>query len=157
MIGEQIKIVSANCRGLRDNKRLDVCNYLLKLNPNILFLMDTHLTKPDENDLNLITNCKCLLSGARTNFRGVAILIQNNFNYKIINVTSDDEGNYIYVDSEICSVTFRLINIYTPSNDTPSFFHNIDNLLVGNNWDHSVICGDFNLVLNPFTFVVTLI
>ena len=61
----------------------------------------------------------------------------------------DDEGNYIYADLDICSVTFRLINIYAPNNDTPSFFHNIDKLIVENNLDHSVIGGDFNLVLNP--------
>ena len=78
MIGEQIKTVSANCQGLRDNVK-DLMSVtiltILKLNPNILCLQDTHLTKHDDNDLNLMTNCKCLLSRTRTDYRWVAILI----------------------------------------------------------------------------------
>ena len=83
MIGEQIKIVSVNCQGLRNKtKRLDVWNYLSRLDPNILCLQDTHLTKQDENDLSLMMDSKCLLSGTRTNSCGVVIILRNNFNYQ---------------------------------------------------------------------------
>ena len=75
MSGEQIKLVSANCQGLRDkSKRYDVWNYFLNLNPNIVCLQDTHLTKQDENELSIITESRCFLSGLRTNSRGVAII-----------------------------------------------------------------------------------
>ena len=85
MIGEQIKIVSVNCQGLRDKtKRLDVWNYLSRLDPNILCLQDTHLTKQDENDLSLMTKSKCLLSGTRTNSCRVVIILRNNFNIKLL-------------------------------------------------------------------------
>ena len=150
MIGEQIKIVSVNCQGLRDKtKRLDVWNYLSRLDPNILCLQDTHLTKQDENDLSLMTDSKCLLSGTSTNSCRVVIILRNNFNYQIIDTKSDNEGNLVYADLNINSITFRLINIYAPNNDTPSFFRSIDDLITENNLDHLVICGDFNLVLDP--------
>ena len=150
MIGEQIKIVSVNCQGLRDKtKRLDVWNYLSRLDPNILCLQDTHLSKQDENDLSLMTDSKCLLSGTRTNSRGVVIILRNNFKYQIIDTKLDNEGNLVYADLNINSITFRLINIYAPNNDTLSFFRSIDDLITENNLDDLVICGDFNLVLDP--------
>ena len=100
MVGEQLQILSANCQGLRDRtKRLDVLNYFLQLNPNIICLQDTHLTADDENLLKLTSYCNCFISGSRTNARGVAILLKFYWN-----------------------ITLRTINIYAPNTDTPSFF-----------------------------------
>ena len=94
MSGEQIKLVSANCQGLRDkSKRYDVWNYLLNLNLNIIMcLQDTHLIKQGENELSITTESRCFLSGLRTNSHGVAIIIRNNFDCKVINAYSDNDG-----------------------------------------------------------------
>ena len=85
IVGEQLKILSANCQGLRDRiKRLDVLNYFLQLNPNIICLQDIHLTADDENLLNLTSNYNCFISGSRTSARGAAILLKQNFKMEII-------------------------------------------------------------------------
>ena len=148
--GEQLKFLSANCQGLRDKiKRLDVWNYLLKFNPNVICLQDTHLTPNDENQLKLMSNCHCLISGKKTNARGVAILLRNNFAYKITNSFSDNDGNYQYLDMELATMTLRLINIYAPNSDTPTFFQSIETLVLENTCDHLILCGDFNLVMDP--------
>ena len=85
IVGEQLKILSANCQGLRDHtKRLDVLNYFRQLNPNIICLQDTHLTADDENLLKLTSNCNCFISSSRTNTRGAAILLKENFAHKVI-------------------------------------------------------------------------
>ena len=53
-IRSQIKVLSANCQGLRDlKKRADVLNYLDSLGGSILCLQETHWT---ENDLSAIKN-----------------------------------------------------------------------------------------------------
>ena len=45
----EIKIISANCRGLGDfEKRKDVFNYLRKKNFHIYCLQDTHFIKDSE-------------------------------------------------------------------------------------------------------------
>ena len=78
---------SANCQGLRDkSKRVDVLNYFQTLNCNIICLQDTHLTLKDKNSLNMISGCKCFIGGKKTNSRGVAILLRNNFEYEIKNM-----------------------------------------------------------------------
>ena len=79
----------------------------------------------------------------------IAFIFGSFMNLKHLSSEFDFEKKTGVLDLDICSVTFRLINIYAPNNDTPSFFHNIDNLILENSLDHSVICGDFNLVLNP--------
>ena len=150
IVGEQLKFLSANCQGLRDRtKRLDVLNYFFQLNPNIICLQDTHLTPDDENQLKVASNCNCLISGARTNARGVAILLKNNFAYKMINFVPDKDGNYIYVDIELANTTLRIVNIYAPNSDNPCFFQTINNIISENTSDHLVLCGDFNLVFDP--------
>ena len=51
-IGEKLKIISANCQGLRDkNKRVDVISYLCEQNSSIICLQDTHLTVKDEKNV----------------------------------------------------------------------------------------------------------
>ena len=104
---------------MRDRtKRPDVLNYFLQLNPNIICLQDTLLTADDENLLKLTSNCNCFISGSRTNARGVAILLKENFPHKIIKFVPDKDGNYIYVDMELENITLRIINIYAPNTDT---------------------------------------
>ena len=96
-----------------------------------------------------MSNCKCLINGVKTNSRGVAIFLYNNFEYKLIHSGSDTDGNLLYVDINIGSIPVRIINIYAPNVDTPTFFQNISTLIEENTMDYLILCGDFNLVLNP--------
>lgn len=63
-----------------------VLSYFKEMNTNIVCLQDTHWIS---SDLRYITahcwNNECFISGTRTNARGVAILLKNNFEYKILN------------------------------------------------------------------------
>ena len=46
-------------------------------------------------------------------------------------------------------MTINLIIIYAPNMDSPLFFSKLQDLIQDNDADYCVICGDFNLVLNP--------
>ena len=148
--GEKLKILSANCQGLRDkNKRCDVINYFNESKAGIICLQDTHLTVNDAKDIRQLCNCECILSGSSTNSRGVTIILKNNFEYEITQSEIDPEGNYICLDLNIPSFSIRLISIYAPNVDKPLFFENLNRLIEENNQNYMLICGDFNLVLNP--------
>ena len=125
-----LKIISANCQGLRDKlKRTDVCEYLNNLNANIICLQDTHLTQQDENDLKNLTNCECIINGAKSNSRGVVILLKNNFEYEILHTEEDCVGNYVLVDLRLATISVRLINIYATNKDEPAFFQYLRQLM----------------------------
>ena len=73
-----------------------------------------------------------------------------NLEYKIHKQIKDNEGNFLVVDVTAQHQRFTLINIYGPNSDSPSFFKKIIQHLeeIGNS-DY-IICGDFNLVLDPY-------
>ena len=52
----------------------------------------------------------------------MAILFNNNFEYKLHNVQSDDDGNKLIVEISIQEKTFSLINIYGQNRDTTEFY-----------------------------------
>ena len=66
-----------------------------------------------------------LYSGFKSNAHGVAILLKQNFEYKILGEYSDNSGNLIVVDLKIESNTLKVVNMYAPNTDSPAFFENI--------------------------------
>ena len=66
----KIKVLSANCRGLRDKtKRYDVLNYLKDTNADIICLQDTHLMESDEVEFKRYWQGTYILHGERHNAR----------------------------------------------------------------------------------------
>ena len=148
-IGERLKVLSANCPGLRTlEKRSDVLRYLKETNAAIVCLQDTHLTANDTNSVKQIWN-ECYLHGVKSNSRGVAILLNDNFEHEVLTCNTDKHGNYIQMLIICSSIKINLINIYAPNQDDPNFFQNLKNLVDNVESDYSIICGDFNLVLDP--------
>ena len=148
---ESIVMSSANCRGLGDRKkRIDVLDYLKNTKSNIVCLQDTHWLTSEERNIRKIWDNPCYLNGIKSNARGVAILIKNNFEYSVQDKIIDQNGNMIVLDITLSNeFSIRLINIYAPNDDNPEFFQHIDHLITTSNCDYSIICGDFNLTLNP--------
>ena len=82
---ESIRILSLNVNGLGNyHKRKDVFDYLRKHNAHICFLQETHLESQQHKYVRSMWGFDCILSGASTSSKGVAILINNNFEYKYI-------------------------------------------------------------------------
>jgi exonuclease III len=97
-----LQIVSYNCQGLSSvEKRRDVFDYLKSKNCNIDCLQDTHFTKNDETAIKNQWGGECIFSSFASNQRGVAILLSNHFEYRILNTKKDDCGNLLRVDIEI--------------------------------------------------------
>ena len=60
----------------------------------------------------ILSLADCFISGSKTNCRGIALLIKNNFKYKIHDIQHDLDGNLLILDLNIASVSVGLINIY---------------------------------------------
>ena len=150
IVDSGIKVLSANCQGLRSKeKRNDVLNYLSSLQPGIICLQDTHWIDSDIRLIKQIWNGDVYIKGEKSNSRGVAILIKDNFEYKVLSSFSDDVGNLIGVNLAIGEFTLKLINIYGPNTDSPDFYAKLRDLITSNEQDYVMICGHFNLALDP--------
>ena len=149
-IVNSLKVSSANCQGLQGKeKRRDVISFFKDKNYHIVCLQDTHLIKKDIQDIREMWGGECFIHGIKSNARGVAILIGNNFEYKVLNCHKDLDGNYLYIKLKLDTMSLNLITIYGPNSDNPNFFQNIQDILEQNSADYSIVCGDFNMVLNP--------
>ena len=144
-----IKLLSANCQGLRDKaKRFDVLTYMKSLNANIICLQDTHL-RDDISSIKKLWNGECLLHDTKTNSRGVAILFNTGFEYKILKTDTDGLGNFLMVQVNICGSKILLINIYSANSDKPEFCDDIKDKIGNVDFDQIIICGNLNVFLDP--------
>ena len=135
-------VLSANCQGLTDRKKhVDVVNYLLDKNHSILCLQDTHWTSKDEKEIKTIWKGECYLNGNKSNARGVAILINNNFEYSINSVYRDTAGNVLTLDMLINGLKIKILNVYAPNTDSPEFSDALGTNIQNGEQDHTLICG----------------
>ena len=140
----EFTICSFNCNGLNNSKkRKDVFEYLRNKQFNIYLLQETHLKEKDENFIRTNWGYNLWLSGSDSNKNGVAILFNNNFEYKLLEVIRDPSGCYIALDIIILKKRTTIINIYAPSSgDCPDYFNSINNIIdkLGN--EHIIVAGD---------------
>jgi len=145
-----IQILSCNCLGLRDlQKRHDVFSYLRQKKYSIYCLQDTHFTKEIEHLVRTQWGYQCYFSNYSSNGRGVAILFNNNFEYKCLQEKKDLHGNMLALNLIIDNENLTLITIYGPNADTPNFFKDLLEIIDDFGNDDIIVCGDFNLVINP--------
>lgn len=149
-MADSIKIVTANCRGLAAKlKRVDVFNYWKSKGFSIICLQDTHTCPKMEDYIKDEWGHDALVCPFKSNARGVIILFNNNFEYKINRYKRDTSGNYIIVDLSIQGENVTLINIYGPNKDSPEFYTSLKKDIQDFANESVILCGDFNLVQKP--------
>ena len=149
-LGNSIVVLSANCQGLRNNEKCyDVISYMKQKQPHIVCLQDTHWMEVDKNRIKHIWENEIFICEGRTNSRGVAIFLNSNFEYKVLSSDRDKNGNYLGLLLTFSTMTVYLLTIYGPNADRPEFYQEVDKLLQKYDATYNIICGDFNLVLNP--------
>lgn len=77
------------------------------------------------------------------------VLINNNFEQQVCRVLKDPNGNYIILEIKIKDEVITLVNLYGPNEDKPTFYEDIKQKINELENDNVIICGDFNLVMDP--------
>ena len=144
-----LKICSLNVRGLGDNqKRREIFNWLRSKALSIYFLQEVHCSENVTSIWSAEWGYKTLFSSFSSAKRGVAILFNNSFDFKIQKTYADLNGRFIICDIETEEKYITLANVYAPNDDEPIFFHDFFNHLVDFQCEDLIIGGDFNLVLD---------
>ena len=143
-MNDKITFISMNCNGLNDPaKRRDVLNFLKSKRFSIYFLQETHFTKKkEENYIRSQWGFECYYNSFSSQQKGVAILINNNFEFKYVGMQLDNDGSLLILYIFIGEKQLTLINVYGPNRDTPDFYKNLLNKL--STCDNPVVmAGDF--------------
>ena len=145
-----LKIASMNCRGLGEfRKRRDVFHFLREKNLSVYLLQDTHFHPNLEDRIKAEWGDNAYFASYTTNARGVAILFNNNIEYKILDVTKDLNGNFLMIYLQMFDRNFLICNIYGPNDDNPDFYRNLEEKIsLYGHIDNIITCGDWNLVMN---------
>lgn len=84
-----------------------------------------------------------------TNSRGVAILVNNNVEYKLLNIFKDAGGNYVFIHVSMFEKEFLIGSVYGPNDDNPDFYENLEAVILqSNQFDNIILGGDWNLVMD---------
>ena len=74
---------------------------------------------------------------------------KKKFEYEALECNIDKDGNFLQLLLKMSSFKLNLMTVYGPNNDNPDFFKLIQDTIDKTDADYSIVCGDFNLVLNP--------
>ena len=132
-------------------KQKDVLDYLRRKKFDMVLLQETHWLTKSENTMRAIWGYNCFTCGNSQARKGVAILLNNTFLYKVHNIYRDEEeGSFLVLDISIFDERYTIANIYGPSErDSPMFFTQIFELIENINNRQVIAAGDWNVVLNP--------
>ena len=124
---------------------------------SIYLLQDTHFTPELEDRIKREWGFDAYFSSYNSNSRGVAILINSNIEYKLVNVSKNINGIILVLCIKAFDKEFVIVNIYGPNDDRPDFYENVIEMIEATGiTDNVIIGGDYNLVLN-FDWTVTII
>ena len=147
---ENIKIVTLNVRGLRDDmKRRYFFHYFHKIKADIVFLQEVHSTREIAQYWSSQWGSKIYFSHGSANSKGVAILCKKTLNYEIHNLCNDDNGRFMILYCTINNHKVLLANVYAPNDDDPQFISAFVKEVTKFTPEYHIIGGDFNLVLDP--------
>ena len=128
------------------DKRKDVINYYKKKKKiSITCLQDTHFFTTQEAFIESQWEYKCYFNSYMSHSRGVCILFNNNFEFKVHAEKKYSGGNLLALDLSIEDNRVTLINIYGPNIDSLQFYENVRDVFLEFDNEYFILIGDFNL------------
>ena len=154
MPAESFRIISLNCRGLRDKQKRQNLFFWIKNNHyHIILLQETFWINDDKKDIEKEWGGKVFLNPGTLHSKGTAILLNNSIIDESLNLATkdvhlSDDGRIILLNLAIENKEFSLINIYAPNSpkDRKPLFDKIGKWITKFSINNeTIIGGDFNL------------
>lgn len=145
-----MKLCTWNVNGVHTPvKRKKILTYLKRECVDIALLQETHLNDSEHLKLQQGGFGQVYFSSFTSRSRGVAILIQRNLPFKLVDCSKDMTGCYVIVRGILYGEKIAIMNIYNtpgyPSDLLTTSFSKVINLNIRNTF----IGGDFNCHLIP--------
>ena len=160
-----VVVVSLNCQGLGNRqKRKDVFYYLTNKKCSsffffflslffffFFFFCKTPIFLPKmDNFISTEWGYESYFSSYNSNSRGLAILFNNNFEFKVKDIDKGDRGSYIILTVRIKEIDILLVNLYGPNRDEPEFYNTLMEKIMELDNPNVIMAGDRNMMLDIF-------
>uniref|UniRef100_A0A8C5M9C8 exodeoxyribonuclease III n=1 Tax=Leptobrachium leishanense TaxID=445787 RepID=A0A8C5M9C8_9ANUR len=144
-----MKIFSLNVKGLNiPHKRHSLYTDISSEKPDVICLQETHFKHSAYPRLYLPQYTTQFHATSPTKTRGVSILIQNRL-FETHRLLKDPGGRYIILVCTINSRTYTLVSVYAPNASQTQFISRLLNKVQDVLTGTLIICGDFNLSIDP--------
>ena len=149
-MARDVTILSINCRGLADvEKRNDVLHYLKTEKYSIYCLQETHFSEEIHSLITSEWGYKAYFNSCTSGKKGLAILINNKFEFTFVKLVTDDKGDFMLLQLKINDQTFTVVNLHSPNKDDPDFYDRVMGELKNTSSQELILTGDWNRVFNP--------
>ncbi len=149
-----MNIATINVRGLGNpQKRKTLFYWLNERKFDIIALQETFCTENNVTDITSDWNGTCCHTLSNSSHsRGVSILFHKDFDFKIINRISSDDGRKLLVNIEHEHQIYSIACLYAPNDVNPrrDFLYKTRKWLIENTMNENclIVCGDLNCSLN---------
>ena len=144
----KLSILTLNTNGLNSPiKRQRLIEWIIKQDPTICCLQETHLTRKDAKKLKVKGWKKIFHANRREKKAGVAILISDEIDFILTNIKRDREGHFILVKGMIHQEAITIINVYAPNLNAPSYVKQLLTDLREDIDTRTILVGDLNTPL----------
>lgn len=113
-------------------------------------MQETHSVRKNEKIWRNEWGGNVIFSHYNSRSRGVAILFRKGLNYKIEQKILSKNGRFIIIEITVEDITFVLVNVYAPNEDSPTFFTELFQTVDTFDNPHKLYAGDFNVVRDPY-------
>ena len=145
-----VKFVSLNCRGLNDyKKRVILYDWLSDSKCDVAFLQETHYVEERKYIYNSRwngTSFHCFSTSSHS--KGVSILINKNFQFKLLDQHRSTDGRMLLLNIEHESRIITVVNVYAPNTEKcrVDFFRKVSKWIAkySMNDENVILVGDFN-------------
>ena len=148
----QLSFLTLNIQGCRDSlKRYSIINFIQKTNKHIMCLQDTHTLKNDESLWRLLWRGPIFFSHLSTRKGGLIIAVLKSLEFKLIKYQEIVRGRILHIEFESDKKIYHVINMYASPDKVERIdnFHTLDKFLCEINKGSIILCGDFNVTLDP--------
>ena len=121
----------------------------MKKKYSIYCLQETHFSEEIHSLITSKWGYKAYFNSCTSSKKGLAILINNNFEFTFVKLVTDDKGDFMLLQLKINDQTFTVVNLHSPNKDDPDFYDRVMGELKKTRSQELILTGDWNLVLNP--------
>lgn len=146
-----LRITSLNVKGFNiPERRSQILYHMHKLKSHILCLQETHFKLSNVPTFrNRYYPVWCHSSSSLGKTKGVAIFFHKSLPCEILEVKTDVDARSVFVKCNIQGTVYTIANIYAPNQGQIPFLHKTFDDLTTFMQGQLILCGDFNLVLQP--------